>query len=106
SCECLYSFHQEKETSLASQTITAADPLPPTLFLTDSDVAELADWRAAFDALRSAYSSKISPAMVPPRVMARGEGVWLRGMTAVSPSGRHMGGKLISANLKSRYASY
>ena len=80
--------------------------VPPTLFLTDDDVAQLTDWKAAFDALRTAYSSAIATAMVPPRSMARGEGVWLRGLTAVSPSGRHMGCKLIGANTKVRRASY
>ena len=84
----------------------AAIQVPPTLFLTDADVAELSDWRAAFDALRTAYAIKMAPAMVPPRSMARGDGVWLRSLTAVSPSGRHMGCKLISANMKNRRASY
>lgn len=91
---------------MGSHNPQAAIQVPPTLFLTDADVAELADWRAAFDALRIAYASKISPAMVPPRSMARGDGIWLRGLTAVSPSGRHMGCKLISANMKARRASY
>jgi len=77
-----------------------------TLFLTDNDVAELADWRSAFDALRTAYAATIAPAMVPPRSMARGDGLWLRGLTAISPSGRHMGCKLIAANMKARRASY
>jgi ornithine cyclodeaminase/alanine dehydrogenase len=77
-----------------------------TLFLTDNDVAELADWRSAFDALRTAYAGSIAPAMVPPRSMARGDGLWLRGLTAISPSGRHMGCKLIAANMKARRASY
>ena len=84
----------------------AATELPPTLFLTDADVARLTDWHAAFDALRSAYASTIAAAMVPPRSMARGDGTWLRGLTAVSPSGRHMGCKLISASMKARRASY
>ena len=91
---------------MGSQIVDAANNLLPTLFLTDTDVAGLTDWRAAIDALRSAYSSEISPAMVPPRSMARGDSSWLRGLTAVSPSGRHMGCKLISASLKSRRASY
>lgn len=82
------------------------DDGPPTLFLTDADVAQLADWQAAFDALRAAYALNVSPAMVPPRSMARGENVWLRGLTAVSPAGGHLGCKLISANLKKRRASY
>ena len=80
--------------------------VPPTLFLTDADVARLTDWRAAFDALRTAYASHVAAAMVPPRSMARGDGTWLRGLTAVSPSGRHMGCKLISASMKARRASY
>jgi ornithine cyclodeaminase/alanine dehydrogenase len=77
-----------------------------TLFLSDTDVAEVADWRAAFDALRTAYAGPIDPAMVPPRSMARGDGLWLRGLTAISPTGRYMGCKLISASLKARRASY
>lgn len=80
--------------------------VPPTLFLTDADVASLADWRAAFDALRAAYAGVVSPAMVPPRSMARGDGMWLRSLSAVSPSGRHMGCKLISASTMLRRASY
>jgi alanine dehydrogenase len=91
---------------LGTPTSEAAIQVPPTLFLTDDDVAQLADWVAAFSALRTAYASAIAPAMVPPRSMARGEGLWLRGLTAVSPSGRHMGSKLIAANMKSRRASY
>jgi alanine dehydrogenase len=77
-----------------------------TLFLTDADVAGLADWRAAIDALRTAYSVPLAPAMVPPRSMARADGMWLRGLTAISPSGAHMGCKLIAANMKARRASY
>lgn len=84
----------------------AAIQVPPTLFLTDSDVAALADWKAAIDALRQAYAHPIDPAMVPSRSMARGKGLWLRGMTAVSPSGLHLGCKLISASIKGKRASY
>lgn len=91
---------------MGSQNTEAVIQVPPTLFLTDADVAELADWRAAFEALRSAYATQFSPAMVPPRSMARGEGMWLRGLTAISPSGGHMGCKLICANMKTRRASY
>ena len=35
--------------------------------------------------------------MVPPRTVARASGMWLRGLTAVSPSGDHTGAKLIMA---------
>ncbi len=75
-------------------------PIPATLFLTDAEVGQVADWQAAIESLREAYCSPINPLMVPPRSMARGDGIWLRGLSAVSPSGRHMGCKLISAYVK------
>lgn len=86
--------------------IDSVEHITPTLFLTDNDVAQLADWHAAFDALQAAYASPIAPTMVPPRSMARGEGMWLRGLTAVSPAGGHMGCKLIAAGTKAKRASY
>ncbi len=78
----------------------------PTLFLSDADVASLADWPSVVGALAAAYSCRMSEAMVPPRSMARGDGVWLRSLTAVSPSGGHLGCKLIAASLRGGYASY
>ena len=44
---------------------------PPTLFLTDADVAAIADWRSTVAALSDAYAMPVSAAMVPPRSMAR-----------------------------------
>jgi alanine dehydrogenase len=38
--------------------------------------------------------------------MARGDGIWLRSLTAVASSGQHMGCKLIAANTRERLASY
>jgi ornithine cyclodeaminase/alanine dehydrogenase-like protein (mu-crystallin family) len=38
--------------------------------------------------------------------MARGDGIWLRSLTAVSPAGGHMGCKLIAASMRARCASY
>lgn len=84
----------------------AVEALPPTLFLSDADVARLADWPSAVQALAAAYSRPVSDAMVPPRSMARGDGIWLRSLTAVSPSGQHMGCKLIAASPRGRRASY
>ena len=78
----------------------------PTVFVGDADVAALADWPAAVAALREAYSRPLTPAMVPPRSMARGDGFWLRGLSAVSPSGEHMGCKLIAASPRIHRASY
>jgi alanine dehydrogenase len=85
----------------------AALVLPaPTLFLSDADVGALADWRAAVAALAEAYAADVHPAMVPPRAMARGDGIWLRSLSAVSPGGGTMGCKLIAASPRARRASY
>lgn len=91
---------------MGSSSPEVVSAVPPTLFISDSEVAQLADWKSAVLALRKAYSCSINPAMVPPRSMARGDGMWLRGLTAVSPTGGHMGCKLISASIKNRRASY
>ena len=90
----------------AVSDIASSAPNAPTLFLTDADVAALADWRSTVDALADAYSRPITAAMVPPRSMARGEGFWLRSLTAVSPGGTTMGCKLIAASPRARCASY
>jgi ornithine cyclodeaminase/alanine dehydrogenase-like protein (mu-crystallin family) len=82
------------------------EALAPTLILTDADVAALADWPAAVEALAKAYAMEVKPAMVPPRSMARGDGIWLRGLSAIAPSGATMGCKLIAASPRARRASY
>ena len=85
----------------------ASSTLPaPTLFLADADVAALADWRSAVAALSEAYAGEVQAGMVPPRSMARGEGFWLRSLTAIAPSGLAMGCKLIAASPRARCASY
>jgi len=84
----------------------AAAAVAPTLFLSDADVAALADWPSAVNALASAYATPMQPEMVPPRSMARAPGKWLRGLSAIAPSGRHMGNKLIAACITGRRASY
>jgi alanine dehydrogenase len=81
-------------------------PYAPTLFLSDADVAALADWPSAVASLADAYARPVSDAMVPPRSLARGDGMWLRSLSAVSPTGGHMGCKLIAANTHVRRASY
>lgn len=81
-------------------------PARPALFLTDADVSSISDWKAAIDALRRAYAAQVNPLAVPPRTMARGEGVWLRSLTAISPLEGYMGAKLIAASPRARCASY
>ena len=93
-------------TTTVSDTAASLPPPPPTRFLTDADVAALADWPSAVAALRAAYTADVAPAMVPPRSMARGDGIWLRSLSAVSPGGASMGCKLIAASPRARCASY
>ncbi|MBN9409913.1 MAG: ornithine cyclodeaminase family protein [Burkholderiales bacterium] len=80
-------------------------PASRTRFLTDADISLLADWRTAVGALAHAYAQPIGDASVPPRSMARGEGIWLRSLTAAVPGG-YMGCKLISASPRAGRASY
>ncbi|MBB6253210.1 ornithine cyclodeaminase family protein [Nitrospirillum iridis] len=78
----------------------------PPLFLTDADVRSVFDWRAAADALKTAYAAPAAPELFPPRTMARRQGLWLRTLTGIAPDGGLMGAKLISANIRSGVASY
>ncbi|TWB25989.1 ornithine cyclodeaminase family protein [Nitrospirillum viridazoti] len=76
------------------------------LFLTDADVQSVFDWRAAADALRAAYAMPAQPEMFPPRIMARGPGLWLRTLSGIAPDGGLLGAKLITANIHQGIASY
>jgi ornithine cyclodeaminase/alanine dehydrogenase-like protein (mu-crystallin family) len=80
--------------------------LVPTRFVSDDTVAQVADWTSVVSALRAAYAGQVRDEMVPARTMARGQGYWLRALSAISPSGRLMGTKLIAASPKGKRASY
>lgn len=77
-----------------------------TRFIGDDTVAELADWGSVVGALRAAYAGAVKDEMVPPRTMARGDGFWMRTLSAISPSGRTFGCKIIAAGPRARRASY
>ena len=79
---------------------------PPTLFLTDEDVAALADWDAAIEALREAYARPDDPAATPERAVATTASGWQRVMTAAPPGARYAGSKTISAAIRNGLASY
>lgn len=88
-------------------TETPTAPLKScTRVISSEDVRAVADWSAIVTALRVAYGSDIQESMTPPRGMARADGVWLRSLTAVSTSGRHVGAKLITVSTKTRNVSY
>lgn len=77
-----------------------------TKFINDDRVAQLADWSSVIDALAAAYSREVTDAMVPPRTMARGDGFWMRTLSAISPSGGYFGLKVIAASPRAKRASY
>lgn len=52
--------------------------------------------------LRAAYALPQRPAANPPRTVARGDGVWLRSMSSVMPSGSVMGAKLFGLSRRNR----
>ena len=77
-----------------------------TRFISDDAVAELTDWPSVVSALRAAYAGEVRDEMVPPRTMARGDGFWMRTLSAISPSGRTFGCKIIAAGPRAKRASY
>ncbi|MCX6502496.1 MAG: hypothetical protein NT132_08865 [Microbacterium sp.] len=79
---------------------------PPTLLLTDADVAALADVDAAVAALRDAYSRPEVASSTPERAVATTATGWQRVMTAAPPGGAYAGSKTISASLQNGLVSY
>jgi ornithine cyclodeaminase/alanine dehydrogenase len=57
-------------------------------------VERVLSWDDAIAALRGVYSRPLRADASPPRVMARGEGLWLRCLAAAPPGARFMGAKL------------
>ena len=79
---------------------------PPTLFLTDEDVATLADWPSVIDALRDAYSRPDDAAATPERAVAVTAAGWQRVMPSAPPGAKFAGSKTISASMRNGLASY
>lgn len=76
----------------------ASPPSRPPLFLTDDDVAALADLPTAIDAIRSAYSAETDHARNPGRIFADSGREWMRVMPSVPASGRLFGAKSINGS--------
>jgi ornithine cyclodeaminase/alanine dehydrogenase-like protein (mu-crystallin family) len=79
---------------------------PPTLFLTDEDVAALADWDDAIKALRDAYSRPDEVRRTPERAVAVTDAGWQRVMPSAPAGGRFGGSKTIAASNRNGLASY
>lgn len=79
---------------------------PPTLFLTDDDVAALADWDDAIAALAAAYARADEPRRTPERAVAVTDAGWQRVMPSAPSGGRFAGSKTIAASMRNGLASY
>ena len=77
---------------IAGGRMPAANTL---LFISEADTAALLNWPDVIACLATAYAAADEPAAVPPRVVARKQGAWLRVLAAMS-SGNHMGAKIIA----------
>jgi ornithine cyclodeaminase/alanine dehydrogenase len=81
------------------------DAQPVLRFITEADAQQLLTWPDVVACLASAYRTPEKPDAAPPRVVARGNKVWLRVLAAVPGSGRYMGAKIIARSRLMR-ASY
>ena len=68
------------------------------LFLTDADVANLSDWPAAIEVVRTAYKAPADETGTPGRIFAQTPREWLRIMPSVPPSGQLFGAKSIAGS--------
>lgn len=76
----------------------SADGVPAgrlPLFLTDADVAELADVVEAMEAIRAAYGAPADETRTPGRIFAESKQEWMRIMPSVPASGELFGAKSI-----------
>ena len=78
-----------------------------TLLLGDADIRAVLEWQPAVEAVRAAYaaSAETAAARYPGRLIARGDGTFLRVLPGV-PDGGLMGTKIIAAAPKAGRVSY
>ena len=72
------------------------------VFISDEVASTLLTWPDMIDAIRRTYSVAHSPAVSPPRSMARIPGVWMRTLTGLDPAGRFMGVKQFGLSRQKR----
>lgn len=68
-------------------------PRPPLRFVSAETTESVLDWTQVIARLREAYTQPLQDENAPPRVLARGNGVWLRSLAAVPPFSKYMGTK-------------
>ena len=77
-----------------------------TLLLGDADIRAVLEWRPAVEALRAAYAEAADETRYPGRLIARGDGTFLRVLPGVPDRGGLMGTKIIAAAPKAGRVSY
>jgi len=78
-----------------------------TLLLGDADVGAVLGWRPAVEALRTAYGGAADHGgRYPGRLIARGDGTWVRVLPGVPASSGLMGAKIIAAAPRADRVSY
>jgi alanine dehydrogenase len=77
-----------------------------TILLDDEVVQSVFDWNPAIAAIRDAYAAADDEARYPARVIARGDGTFLRTLSGVPGDGGLMGVKTITGALGVRQFSY
>ena len=78
-------------------------PICP-MFVSSDAVKTVLKWTDMIDRLRTAYSTPLDEKSSPPRTVARGQGAWLRTLTAVPPMSRYMGAKVFGMSTNRRVA--
>jgi ornithine cyclodeaminase/alanine dehydrogenase len=77
-----------------------------TLLLGDADIRAVLEWRPAVEALRAAYAEVADETRYPGRLVARGDGTFLRVLPGVPDGGGLMGTKIIAAAPRAGRVSY
>jgi alanine dehydrogenase len=70
------------------------------VFVSGATVDQVLTWDAVIEQLKEAYRRRQGPHSAPPRIMARGEGVWLRSLAAVPAQSKYMGTKVFGLSRK------
>jgi alanine dehydrogenase len=90
--EDLAAFPEQDANSASPPKLTEQSNAP--VFVSAAAATEVLDLREIIERLTRAYSVPIQAASNPPRVLVRGEGVWMRCLAAAPPASKVMGTKI------------
>jgi ornithine cyclodeaminase/alanine dehydrogenase len=86
--------HLPAEARLAEEISDGREKTLSPAFVSAAATERVLAWPDIVARLRQAYAEPHGPAVSPPRTLARGNGNWLRTLTAVPPGARFMGAKI------------